>query len=224
MICKKCGKEIDDASKFCEHCGSKANVEKKGRFKKISVIVIVIVLILSPYFSRILFAKIAQNNLESMKANTDCSYTLYWYDDYIDANITGGYLKPTILKFTDLSARLYICNENSTLADMGSSYYEFWDIPQIDKSNVYISTENGSYVFEESKATYTSDNIDEYNSFEEGTIYRCYLQLTISPKKENYGSFYPIIKDIDYALGQYGVYYTFSSDFIYENGQFIKVG
>ncbi len=48
MYCRKCGKQIDDDSKFCEHCGYQFNKNtRKNKGKKIIIAVAVIIVIIT---------------------------------------------------------------------------------------------------------------------------------------------------------------------------------
>lgn len=225
MICKNCGFENEKDAKFCENCGSK--VKSKNKLKKtqkilLTILSVMIVIVLA-YASRFLFLEIAFNSIKNIKTNQDC-FSLYLYDDYIDVNITDGYLKPDILKFVDVEARLYICNEDSTFNERGSEYYDFWELLNIDKSDVYISTENGSYVYEVSDATYKSTSIEISDiDLEDGENYKCYLQLDLNPKEPKNYKCHLIVNTIDRVLETHGYFSVFESNFLYENGEFIKI-
>lgn len=223
MICKKCGKEIDDASKFCEYCGSKLKQKKKkGKIKKIllSVLIVIVVIVLA-YVSRIWFVDIASNTL--LKTGSNIDYNLYLYDDYIDVNITDIDLNSNILKFVDIDANLDICDENSSFEDPGNIHYSASQLLGIDESNIYFS-ENMNYVEKVSDAEISGSLVKINNiDFENGKKYKCYLTLSINPKCPKNQNLIKSTLKIDNALGVFGCFNYFESYFLYENGEFIKV-
>lgn len=218
MICKKCGNEIDSKSQFCEICGAKVNNRKL--IKKIFIIILVILLIITPLTSRYIIADVAQKSIYSMATNPDCYFELNQKDEYIEANIYNDSFNTALLNLTNLDASLYFCDENSG-NDEGSNYYHHWELLDIDEYSIYISNKNGSHHHEAVNGISVGDN-SAY--FENGKVYKCFLQITVSPKLPSNQSTRVIVYEIDKALQQgYGVYYRFVSYFQYENGQFIRV-
>ena len=47
MLCPNCKKEIENGSKFCEHCGARVKKSKKGLWITLSVIFVVIAVVIA---------------------------------------------------------------------------------------------------------------------------------------------------------------------------------
>ncbi len=229
MICKSCGKENDDASKFCEYCGAKLKQKKKrSKTKKIILsVLIVIVLIVLTFASRYLLFEIASKGIDKME-NSASINSLTVYDDSVDVNITNNYSNPLLFHCTDYNINLNIYTNNE---EQRICYYFITDI---DKSGVQF---DGTY--------WNNFNVSEQNShgdnsfnFEEGKIYKINIDITVEPfrhmKSEYQGR--KIISDIDYYIsnkitlltgGHTSYLFRNSIDiesyFLYENGEFIKV-
>ncbi len=231
MICKNCGKEIDDSSKFCEYCGAKLKQKKKrSKTKKIILSVLsVIILIVLAFASRYLLFGIASKGIDKMK-NSASIDSLTVYDDSLDVNITNNYSNPLLFHCTDyiINLNIYTNNEDECIG-----YYRPTDI---DKSGSQFDGTywNNNHYDEIVQSSYGDNCFD----FEEGEIYKINISIQLEPlghmKSEHQGR--RIISDIDYYISNKimiltDIYTSYlfrnsidiESYFLYENGEFIKV-
>ncbi len=231
MICKKCGKEIDNASKFCEYCGTKLKQKKKrSKTKKIILsVLIVIVLIVLTFASRYLLFEIASKGIDKMESSASID-SLTVNDDSVDINITNNFSNTLLVHCTDYNINLNIYTNNE---EQRICYYF---LTEIDKSGIQFDRTYWNNMNDAEQNSHGDNSFD----FEEGKIYKMNIDITVAPfrhmKSEYQGR--KIISDIDYYISDKITLLTdtdgytsylfrnsidIESYFLYENGEFIKI-
>ena len=96
MNCPKCKKQIDNDSRFCEHCGAKVKESKKGLWVVLGVIVF--------------FISIGMGGMNVYKEQQESSYIELTSQEYVDLGLPSGTLWAT---------------ENETKQGEDVSYYTY---------------------------------------------------------------------------------------------------
>lgn len=224
MICKNCGKEIDDDSLFCECCGAKNYDEnkiekaepktqgkKKGKRIIKSILSIIIVVVLA-YASRFFIFDIATNCILDLTDEANLN-SINLNDSYLAADLDDSYLKPLLLSLVDVEAYLYIYTDYTEDANC----YVYQDLDKINKSSVWFETAFSPSFWDdgEQKMYY-----DKGFKLADGEVYRVKLEVVAEPKfSQN-----QLINELDsYFNFSGGIGGGVEANFLYENGEFIRV-
>lgn len=215
MICKKCGKEIDNASKFCEHCGAKMELKQKKKKSKrviLSVLSVIIVIILA-YASRFLVLNNVANSIYDMYYNPNCFADIFLYDDYIDVNITDHYLKPTLFRLSNMTAQLQFYTDDNNYYYCNSVNYE--------EFSIYFDLDNVGYLDNDNNICDMNCNLN----LDEGKVYKVTIEIWVSLYNPNNSV---ILNKIDNTMADIlyigtANFTSIDGYFLYENGEFIKV-
>lgn len=239
MICKNCGKEIDDVSKFCEHCGAKIKQKKKATKKSIKILGFIVVLIilltifLAPackYYRNDYYnvaAKVKSNMLfneqfiDSIKVNReDYSIELVFSDNNFD-NVIDDSLMFQGYEFSwEINCLAYDPDaDNYSFVEYSPEKNQVHEmLPGINYGIIHESFYNNHLDFPKQTTIEYCDT-----NFKENEIYKFTFTVYLAPK-DNYGTLlrklcYRILSN-NYITSFLMDGFTTASYFIYENGEF----
>lgn len=103
--CNECGKEISDGAKICPHCGSQTEKYKKEKAKKVKVITIGAIILISIIGVTIGFGIYVNNLVASREASSSYRYgiqSINILEKYINGEISNKEAESSLENIQDL--------------------------------------------------------------------------------------------------------------------------